>query len=345
MTIESEFFQKQRPDFAKLLKFGFQKENNRYIWHQAFFDDQFEAHLRVSKDGQVSGQVIDLTSGEEYLPLRANHLGPYASQVKTAYQRLLKQVSQECFVSVPFISDQANRLATAIAHHFNDHPEFVFKRLPDYAVFREPISQKWYGLVMNIPRNRLNQQSNNATNGKVEVLEFRVDPNHRAALLKLDGLHPAYHMNKDNWVCITLDESQSDQQLLKWITQSRAFLCQPHTWLIPANPNYYDIMHAFSDPNELLLWKQSTKVRVGDTVFIYVTNPIKAVIFECKAAQVNIPYHYRSKQVNLNQAMKLKLVKRFASNQYSFDFLKAHGIRYIRGPRKLSDELTKLFNK
>ena len=127
--------------------------------------------------------------------------------------------------------------------------------------------------------------------------------------------------------------------------QSRASLCQPHAWLIPANPHYYDIMHAFSDPHELLLWKQSTKIRVGDPVFIYVTSPVKAVVFQCQAVQVNIPYHYRSKQVNLDQAMKLSLVKRYPPTQFSFDFLKAHGIQYIRGPRKLSKQLVQLLNQ
>lgn len=93
MTIESEFFQKKRPDDAKLLTFGFRQENNGYGWQSKFFDNQFEAHLHVDATGQVTGQVIDLNSGEPYLPLRANHLGPYASQVKTAYEKLLKQVA------------------------------------------------------------------------------------------------------------------------------------------------------------------------------------------------------------------------------------------------------------
>lgn len=308
-----------------------------------FFDHQFMAHLIITDKGKVTGKVIDLNSNEPYLPLRASHLGPYASQVKEAYQDLLKTIADQCFTRMPFHSPQANRIANAIAQHFHDHPEFVFKRLPDDAVFREPISQKWYGLVMNIPRQKLTNQSASAKD-RIEILEFRINPDHRANLLKHAGVYPAYHMNKDNWLCVVLDDTQSDQQILTWVDASRQFLCQPHTWLIPANPRYYDIMHAFKDPDELLLWKQSTKVRVGDTVFIYVTNPVKAVIFKCRATQVNIPYHYRSKQVNLNQAMKLQFIQRYSPDQYSFDFLKAHGIRYIRGPRKLSAQLIKLLH-
>lgn len=194
---------------------------------------------------------------------------------------------------------------------------------------------------MHIPYTRLNQHAA-AKNKQVDIIEFRIDPHKRPFLLQQAGVYPDYHMNKENWLCVVLNDTQTDQQIMKLVTQSRQFLCQPHTWLIPANPRYYDIMHAFNEPNELLLWKQSTKVRAGDPVFIYVTNPVKAVIFQCRAVQVNIPYHYRSKQVRLNQAMKLQLVKRYPANKYDFNFLKAHGIRYIRGPRKLSNQLAAL---
>ena len=344
MQIEEKVFQRQRADKKKLTAFGFRRVNNRYVWQQKFFKDQFEAQLQVDAAGQVTGQVIDLNSGEAYLPLRASHPGPYASQVRTAYEDLLKQVAKECFITQPFHSDQANRLARLIDQRFHEQPEFVFKRLPDYAAFRESISQKWYGLVMNIPQQRLDQNYRSADE-KVEIIEFRIDIKQRKALLKRPGFYPAYHMNKDSWICVTLDDTQDDQQIMTLIEQSRASLYQPHAWLIPANPHYYDIMHAFSDPHELLLWKQSTKIRVGDPVFIYVTNPVKAVIFQCRAVQVNIPYHYRSKQVNLDQAMKLSLVKRYSPTQFSFDFLKDHGIQYIRGPRKLSEQLVQLFNQ
>lgn len=214
--------------------------------------------------------------------------------------------------------------------------------MPDDAIFREPVSQKWYGLVMHIPITRLDQHVS-VTDKKVDILEFRIDPHKRPSLLQQASIYPAYHMNKDNWLCVILDDTQPDQQIMKLVTQSRQFLCRPHAWLIPDNPRYYDIMHAFKDPNDLLLWKQSTKVRVNDPVFIYVTNPVKAVIFQCRAIQVNIPYHYHSKQVRLNQAMKLQLVKRYPANKYDLNFLKAHGIRYIHGPRKVSDQLAALF--
>lgn len=114
MTIEKNIFQKQRPNHSKLLSFGFHKENGHYIWRQQFFADQFLAQLDIDQTGKVTGQLIDLNSGDEYLPLRASHLGPYASQVKTAYEQLLETIAHDCFIAMPFHSSQANRLASAI---------------------------------------------------------------------------------------------------------------------------------------------------------------------------------------------------------------------------------------
>lgn len=72
------------------------------------------AQLDIDQTGKVTGQLIDLNSGDEYLPLRASHLGPYASQVKTAYEQLLETIAHDCFIAMPFHSSQANRLASAI---------------------------------------------------------------------------------------------------------------------------------------------------------------------------------------------------------------------------------------
>ena len=150
MTIEEEVFQKQRPDFTKLTAAGFTKRKRDYQFEQDFMAGQLRAVVRVDFTGHVSGNVIDNGTGEEYLPLSSVHCGPFAAQVKTGYIDLLGEIARRCSVPEPFHGAQANRLSAWIQQEFHDQPEFVFKKLPDYAVFREPQSQKWYGLVMNI---------------------------------------------------------------------------------------------------------------------------------------------------------------------------------------------------
>ncbi len=66
---------------------------------------------------------------------------------------------------------------------------------------------------------------------------------------------------------------------------------QPKEWIIPANPRYYDIEHAF-DNTEETDWKQDAGIIKGDTVYMYVGSPISAILYKCRVKEVDIPYEY-----------------------------------------------------
>ncbi len=44
--------------------------------------------------------------------------------------------------------------------------------------------------------------------------------------------------------------------------QKKEKLRPPKEWIVPANPKYYDIEHAFDDTDEID-WKQGTRIKVG----------------------------------------------------------------------------------
>ena len=56
------------------------------------------------------------------------------------------------------------------------------------------------------------------------------------------------------------------------------------TWLIPANPKYYDVEAAFA-AQDTIRWKQSSRVAVGDTIYLYVAAPVSAILYQCKAVE------------------------------------------------------------
>lgn len=344
MTIEEAAFQKQRPDFAKFPAVGFTRHQHDYQLERDFMDGQFRAILRVKFDGQVSGNVIDNNTGEEYLPLRAVHCGPFAAQVEAAYLDLLHQVATQCFVRVPFHGDQANRLAAWIARTFHDQPEFLFKRLPDYAAFREPRSQKWYGLVINIPRARLTDKQSTSKSDKVEVIELRCPASQRATWLDQDDVYPAYHLSEKNWLCVTLDDTIADAKLEQLVQSSRALLTKPRAWLVPANPKYYDIMHAFVD-HDTITWKQSTSIRVGDAAYMYVAAPVKAIIYRCRVVETDIPYDYQSAALKIKQVMRLRLEKEYNHDRFTLAYIKQHGVSSVQGPRHVPADLLRELEK
>ena len=119
----------------------------------------------------------------------------------------------------------------------------------------------------------------------------------------------------------------------------------PKEWLIPANPKYYDIEHAFDNAKEID-WKQGNGIRTGDTVFMYVAAPVSVILYKCKVMETDIPSDYQDGSLTITALMKIRLLQRYKPAVFTFDRLKdEYGIFAIRGPRggpySLSEELKK----
>lgn len=344
MNIEDSIFNRHRPDFTKLKNYGFKKQGNNYYYQHKFFDNQFEAEISINSKQQVTGTVIDTATNEEYIPLRAVHLGPFASEVRNQYTELLNDIAKNCFINEPFISAQANRLTQKIKELYHDKPEFVFVRYPHTALFREPEFKKWYAVISDVRSEQVIYNDPHGKGAHTSAMNFRVTPKQRTTLLKQDGFYPAYGTIKKNWLSVLLDDTQSDQVIFDCLKASHDLLTHHQSWIIPANPKYYDIMHGF-DNTDTIEWNQRANIRIGDTVFIYVTAPIKSVIYKCQVLQNNLPYHYQDKNLKVKRVMKIKLLKRYAPHQFDLDFLKANGVKAIRGARHLTKEVLNELNK
>ena len=67
MSLESDLFMKRKPDEKKLRSFGFVPENDGFSYERIVMDGKFRAVVRVSSKGDVSGDMIDAETDEEYL--------------------------------------------------------------------------------------------------------------------------------------------------------------------------------------------------------------------------------------------------------------------------------------
>ena len=170
------------------------------------------------------------------------------------------------------------------------------------------------------------------------------------SLLLEPGILPAYHMQKASWVSILLDGTVDLQQICFLLdvsfslTAARARKSRekpsigPRDWLVPANPRYYDVEAAFRE-SDTILWKQSSHIRPGDTVYLYVAAPISAVRYKCRAVEVDIPYRYSDDNVRMQKAMKIQLLHTFREGELTFEILKTYGVNTVRGPRGIPNSL------
>lgn len=83
-------------------------------------------------------------------------------------------------------------------------PEYPWHSYPNYAVLRHPDNRKWFGVIMDVPANRLDLDGDSI----IDALNVKCDPDLVQSLIHDNpGFRPAYHMNKQRWVSILLDGS------------------------------------------------------------------------------------------------------------------------------------------
>lgn len=220
MSIESDLFLRHSCDFEKLIEFGFKKEKQKYFLEKLFMNGEFKASISVSKKGVVSGAVFDTENGDEYLPIRLeNPQGAFVGKVKDEYINLLTQIREMCFFKNLFVAEQSNRIANFIKTKYNDSPVFMWPKFPTYGVFKNKKNDKWYGIVMYIPKTKLGEPSEE----KVEVINLKINKDKIPELIKLEGIYPAWHMNKKYWISVILDETLSDDEIIKYIEESQCY--------------------------------------------------------------------------------------------------------------------------
>ena len=159
-------------------------------------------------------------------------------------------------------------------------PEYPWQRDHSNAVFRHSDNRKWFALVMAVQRDRLGLTGSDP----VDVVNLKIDDMFfRDMIIREEGILPAYHMNKMHWVTVLLDGTVPEQRVFDLIEMSfmatasakkKEKLRPPKEWIIPSNPKYYDIVHAFDD-TDVIEWKQGVGIKKGDTVFLYVGAPYR----------------------------------------------------------------------
>ena len=225
-------------------------------------------------------------------------------------------------------------------------PEYPWAKYDSNAVFRHSDNKKWFALVMSVKKDKLGLSDF----GYVDVINLKIDDMmFRDILIQKEGILPAYHMNKQHWITVLLDGTVAAAEVYDLIDASfiataskkkKEKIRPPKEWLIPANPKFYDIEHAF-DNLLIVNWKQSSSIKVGDTIFIYVTAPVSAILYKCKAVEVDIPYNYEDKNLTITTVMKIKLLRKYDYGQFTFDILKEeYGIYAVRGPRGVPNSLS-----
>ncbi len=238
-----------------------------------------------------------------------------------------------------------------IRKKYKAEPEFLWKRFPNYAAFRHEDNRKWFALIMDVTRKNLGLGSE----GKVDVINVKLDdPFLIDLLIGKPGYYRGYHVSRGHWLTVLLDGTVPAEDVCGLIDESfrvtaskqkQQKMRPPKEWIIPANPKYYDVVGAF-ERAEIIDWKQGAGIRKGDTVYMYVAAPVSAVLFKCAVLETDIPYNHKNEHITIKALMKIKLLRRYEPERFTFDILKEeYGIYAVRGPRGIPHSLSEAFKE
>ena len=230
-------------------------------------------------------------------------------------------------------------------------PEFPWRKYPGNAVFRHDDNQKWFALIMDVEGDKVGVSGADY----VDVINLKVDDMFfRDMIIQEDGIMPAYHMNKMHWITVLLDGTVPEERVKGLIGMSFMSTASakkkekhrpPKEWIIPSNPKYFDIVHAFDNADEIN-WKQGAGIKKGDTVFMYVGAPVSAILYQCKVTETDIPYEHENKYITIKALMRIRLQRRYPADRFTFEVLKSeYGIYAVRGPRGIPNSLSVALKK
>ena len=104
---------------------------------------------------------------------------------------------------------QRERITQYILDTYGTEAEYLWADSPDSAVFRHPASRKWYAIIMGVLPERLGLSGEQV----LYVMNVKCSTIIIGSLLSTKGFLPAYHMNKNHWISIVLDNSVPDDQI------------------------------------------------------------------------------------------------------------------------------------
>lgn len=99
---------------------------------------------------------------------------------------------------------------------YKSSPEYLWARDPESAVLRHRDNNKWYALIMNVSKDKLGLDSTE----KTDIINIKCEPEMIGSLRMREGIFPAYHMNKENWISVLLDGSMDDDMLYSLLDMS-----------------------------------------------------------------------------------------------------------------------------
>lgn len=217
-----QYFVNKAIDEEKLLKFGFTIKDGTYCYEKKICDGAFKVIIYLSENLQYS-KVIDVLDNEEYVLADISDAGgDFVGRIKDEYEKILMDMVDFCTDPDVFKTKQAKEVIHYVKEKYGDELEFLWKKFPDNAIWRNKNNQKWYGILMKVSKRKLGMESDEIS----EIIDVRVHQESIAGLIDDQKIFAGYHMNKKHWITILLDGSIEIEKILAFVDDSYRLSCK-----------------------------------------------------------------------------------------------------------------------
>ncbi len=210
------YFKDRKINYDRLVEYGFILKEDNYYYEKVINDGVFKIVIEINKQQKIA-KVIDLLNDQEYnLVDVKGATGNFVGKIKEIYEALINDIIDKCSDVDVFKSKQTIAIINYVKAKYDNDLEFLWKKSPKNAIWRNQNNRKWYGAVLVISKDKLKIESNEM----VEILDLRYQKNDIKNIIDNYKIFPGYHMNKDNWITIILDGRVELEEIYQLIDNS-----------------------------------------------------------------------------------------------------------------------------
>lgn len=207
----SSIFDKYVFSAEKAVADGFELLDGKYVKRIPLEEDGFYAVFCIGENS-AEVNVYEEPDGELYLPFNTKADGGFVSAVRAEVDAAVREISENCFL----LADVKAVLLDYVHRRYGTVEEAPWDYLEEYHTLKTAKRRKWYGIFMLIPYTFLGVKKD----GKINVLNLKMNPGDIPALIDYVHFFPAYHMNKKYWISILLDREADIEQIKKLLDDS-----------------------------------------------------------------------------------------------------------------------------
>ena len=136
-----DIFKRKKWNIGKLSAYGFIETDAKWTYETSILDGAFKLYVFAAENGDVDTDLIEVESGEHYVLYKTDASGTFVGEIRGAVEAVLVDISNACYESLVFKTDQAQMAMEYVRKKYGDELEFLWAKFPDNAVWRRKDNQ------------------------------------------------------------------------------------------------------------------------------------------------------------------------------------------------------------